>query len=68
MMWTSADTLRVLIFVCIFGMLLVAILYLRQRKLSTMAYLLWGILALMLPVLGPYLVIAARPGKPSGSN
>jgi len=50
---------------CLFGMVMVAVLYLRQRKLSTMAYLLWGLLALMLPVIGPYLVITARPGEPS---
>lgn len=43
---------------------MVAVLYLRQRKLSTLAYFMWGLLALMLPVLGPYLVIIARPGEP----
>jgi hypothetical protein len=59
-----ADVLRVLIYVELFGMLLVAILYLRQRKLSTLAYVLWGVFALLLPVVGPYLVIVARPGEP----
>jgi hypothetical protein len=59
-----ADVLRVLIYIDLFGMLLVAVLYLRQRKLSTLAYVLWGVFALLLPVVGPYLVIAARPGEP----
>ena len=63
MTWTAADTLRVLLFVCLIGMLIMAVLYLRQRKLSTLDYVLWGLLALFLPVLGPYLVIAMRPGK-----
>lgn len=64
MIWTPADTLRILLFACLFGMLMVAVLYLRRRKLSTLAYFLWGLLALLLPVVGPYLVIAARPGQP----
>jgi hypothetical protein len=40
-----------------------AVLFLRGRKLTVFQYLLWGLLALLLPVLGPYLVIAARPGQ-----
>lgn len=64
MIWTPVETLRIMLYVCLFGMAIVAVLYLRQRKLSTLAYFLWGLLALMLPVLGPYLVIISRPGKP----
>ena len=67
-MWETTDTLRVLLYVVLFGMLLIAVLYLRQRKLSTLAYVLWGLLALILPVVGPYLVIASRPGEPAGHN
>ena len=63
-MWTPDDILRVMLFACLFGMVMVAILYLRQRKLSTMAYVLWGLLAVVVPVLGPYLVITSRPGEP----
>ena len=50
MNWTPGDTLRILLFACLFGMVMVAVLYLRQRKLSTLAYFMWGLLALMLPV------------------
>jgi len=64
-MWTPINTLRIIMFACLFGMVLIAVLYLRQRKLSTMVYLLWGLLALILPVVGPYLVIASRPGEPT---
>ncbi len=60
-----ADVLRVLLYADLFGMLLIAILYLRKRKLSTLAYVLWGVLAVLLPVIGPYVVIASRPGKPA---
>ena len=63
-MWIPEDILRIMLFACLFGMVMVAILYLRQRKLSTMAYLLWGLLAVVVPVLGPYLVIISRPGEP----
>jgi hypothetical protein len=40
---------------------------LRRRTMSTQEYLLWGLLAVLLPVLGPYLVISSRPGKPRSS-
>ncbi|MEJ2756904.1 MAG: hypothetical protein P8046_00350 [Anaerolineales bacterium] len=53
---------RFWIFACLFGMVMLAVLYLRQRKLSTLAFVLWGVLALVVPVIGPFLVIAARPG------
>ena len=39
-----------------------AIFYLRHRRAILFEYLFWGIVALALPVLGPFLVIAARPG------
>ena len=64
MMWTTADTLLLLLFASIGGMLLLAVLYLNQRKLSTLSFVLWGLLALSIPLLGPYLVIALRPGEP----
>jgi len=67
-MWETAEILRVLLFVVLFGMLMVAVLYLRQRKLSKLAYVLWGILALILPVVGPYIVIASQPGEPAGRD
>lgn len=54
---------RFWVFACLFGMVMMAVLYLRQRKLSTTAFVLWGLLALVLPVLGPFLVIVARPGE-----
>lgn len=63
MTWTAADILRILLFICIIGMLVISVFYLRRRKMSRLAYLLWGLLALFLPVLGPYIVIAARPGE-----
>jgi hypothetical protein len=64
MIWTTADTLLTLLLASICGMLVLAVLYLNQRKLSTLSFVLWGLLALSIPLLGPYLVIALRPGEP----
>jgi hypothetical protein len=32
--------------------------------LSWLAFLGWGLLAVLVPILGPFLVIAAHPGSP----
>lgn len=45
-------------------MVLLAVFYLRRRELSWWAYLAWGLVALLIPILGPFLVIASRPGRP----
>jgi hypothetical protein len=39
-----------------------ALMYLRRRRMTSRAHALWGIFALLVPVLGPFLVIAAQPG------
>jgi len=58
---TADDLLRALLLLDIVGMLLLAIFYLRRRPISGLAFLGWGLLAVLVPVLGPFLVIAARP-------
>ncbi len=58
----AADVVRALILLDIVAMALFAIFYLRQRPLSWLAFLGWGLLAVLVPVFGPFLVIAARPG------
>jgi len=45
-------------------MALLSIFYLRSRKLPLLGYILWGLLALLVPLLGPFLVIACKPGIP----
>jgi hypothetical protein len=35
-----------------------------RRQLTLRQSLAWGVFALLVPVLGPLLVIALRPGKP----
>jgi hypothetical protein len=63
-----SDILRLLLLLGILGMALLAAFYLRRRELSWQAYLLWGLVALLIPVLGPFLVIASRPGRPRGTG
>jgi hypothetical protein len=58
----SADTMRALLILCMAGMALLAAFYLRRREMTTRAYLAWGLLALLLPLLGPFLVILNHPG------
>jgi hypothetical protein len=54
--------LRGLLTTALISMAVLAILYLRHRRLSTLGYLAWGLLALMAPGLGPFLVIVSQPG------
>ena len=59
----SPDTMRLLLIGCMLSMTVLAAFYLRQRELSPMAYTAWGLFALILPVIGPFLVIWLRPGE-----
>jgi hypothetical protein len=63
----NAATLRLLLTVTLVAMYLLAMLFLRRRGLGLGAYLAWGLLALSVPALGPFLVIIAKPGS-SRSN
>lgn len=60
----SSIIMRLFIFITLFIMVILAVFFLKGRELSGHEYILWGLLALFLPVLGPYLVILARPGQP----
>lgn len=39
-----------------------ALFYMRYRRLTRAEFAFWGMLALLVPVFGPFFVIAARPG------
>lgn len=58
-----AEILKAVLLIYILAMVFLAIYYLRRRQLSWAAYCFWGLLAIVLPVLGPFLVIVSRPGK-----
>ncbi|MDP2976616.1 MAG: hypothetical protein Q8N45_10455, partial [Anaerolineales bacterium] len=44
-------------------MYILAMFYLRRRKISLGEYTFWGLFALFVPALGPFLVIISRPGN-----
>ena len=55
--------LRILIVLDVFAMALLAFFYLRKRRLTWWEFCGWGLLALLLPLLGPFLIILLRPGR-----
>jgi hypothetical protein len=59
----TAELIRVLLLVDIVGMGLLAMFFLRRRVMGWGAYLAWGIFAVLIPVFGPFLVIAFCPGS-----
>lgn len=60
---TPPDLLRYALFATLLGMALLAVAFLRRRDLTPMQYLLWGLLVILVPILGPYMVIALKPGE-----
>jgi hypothetical protein len=62
-MTISPDILRALLVFSQLGMVTLSLFYLKTRALSVMEFVGWGLLALLVPFLGPFLVILARPGE-----
>jgi len=61
----TADVLRILLLATIVALAVLALLYLRRRRLDWQTGLAWVLLALLVPVLGPILVISLRPTRPA---
>jgi hypothetical protein len=61
-MFLTADAMRLLLLFCAFSMALLAAFFLRGRSLSLAGYLTWGALIILLPLIGPFLVILLHPG------
>ena len=59
----STREMQLLLLICLLGMELLGVFCLRRRQLSVWGYLGWGLLTVLLPLLGPFLVILFRPGK-----
>ena len=58
----STQILQYLLVGCLVGMTLLAAFYLRGRRLPLIGYLAWGLVALLIPAVGPFIVILAHPG------
>ncbi len=63
-MLSPPEVMRAILLAAILGMALLAAFYLRRREMALSEYLFWGLVIILLPMLGPFLVILARPGKP----
>ena len=59
----STQVFQYLLIGCLVGMALLAAFYLRSRRLSPAGYLAWGLVALLIPAVGPFVVILMHPGK-----
>ena len=62
-MLSTPELLRILLAATLIGLALFAGLYLYRRQLTSLETLGWGLVVLMVPLLGPFLVILAKPGK-----
>ena len=58
--------MRLLLCVCLIGIAMLAAFFLRGRSLSLPAYLGWGALIVLLPLIGPFLVMLIHPGAAAG--
>jgi len=59
----APQLMRLLLIICLLGMALMAVLSLRQRKMPAAAYIGWGLLAVLLPLIGPFVVLLVHPGE-----
>lgn len=55
--------LRILLAFTLVVMAIMALAFLHHRRLSLPQWLGWGLLALVVPVIGPFLVLVIRPGQ-----
>ena len=57
----TVETMRLLLVGCLLGLYILAMFDLRRRSLTLVQFAAWGLLALLVPALGPFLVIVSRP-------
>jgi hypothetical protein len=65
---STADIIRLLLLLDIIAMGVFSMFYLSRRKMGWSEYLAWGVFAVLIPVFGPFLVVALRPGAPRQAN
>ena len=62
-MQLSPDLMRSLLLICMLTMVILAVFFLRQRKLTHLDYVFWGLIAILIPIIGPFVVIWMKPGE-----
>ncbi|HJS29683.1 MAG TPA: hypothetical protein VJ768_08680 [Anaerolineales bacterium] len=60
---SAPELLRALLILTIVAMAALALYFLSRRRLTAYEFAAWGLLALLVPLLGPFLVIYLRPGE-----
>lgn len=58
---TTTEVLRIVMIVLASAMTVLALHYLRGRGLPRFQAMAWALLALLVPVVGPFLVVVLRP-------
>ena len=58
----NAETLRLLLTGYLVAAFVLTLTYLRRRPLTWVQFAAWGLFALLVPALGPFITIMARPG------
>ncbi len=53
--------MQILLAAGLVSMAVLAVFYLRQRKLAFWRYVAWALIAILLPLIGPFLVIYLKP-------
>ncbi len=59
----DARGLHLLLVLFLLAMTLLSVAYLRRRQMSFSAFAMWGLLAVLLPAIGPFLVIVLQPRR-----
>jgi len=55
--------MRSLLLLCMLVMVLLAAFDLRRQKLHPLVYVFWGLVAILIPIVGPFAVIWIKPGN-----
>lgn len=61
-MQISPDLMRQLLIVCMMLMAILAVLYLRGRRMALGKFALLGMVVILIPIIGPFIVIWMKPG------
>ena len=62
-MQISPDLMRSFLLACMLTMIILAVFNLRRRKLMHLAYVLWGLVAILIPIIGPFMIIWMKSGE-----
>ena len=58
----TGETVRLLLVGCLLGLYILAMFSLHRRRLTLGQFIAWGLLALLVPALGPFMIILSKPG------